>query len=195
MVLDTRGAGGAQAGALCRQIVHECAVRGFCGVICAGAAPRDFADKLDEVLACRNVELYVPEFWGQYTKAARVLIGSALSGGSFVCRLREAAERFGGPERVALRVERAAEDFFLPAPEGCGTPLTGAELSELMRRLKPSVFFSDELCARYFTYMTPEGGAHFVLFDDGDTVRKKLQTARRLGIHRAVARFEQVEDL
>lgn len=198
MVLDTRGfGGGGDASVLCRQVAHECAVRNFCGVICAasGPAPQRLADQLDQVLARRNIDLYVPEHWGQYTQKARVLIGSALSGGSLACRLQEAAEQFGGPERVALWVERSAEDFFLPARSGSGKALTAQELSELMARLKPSVFFSDELCARYFTYMTPEGGAHFVLFDDGATIGKKLQAARRLGINRAVARFEQVEDL
>lgn len=198
MVLNTRGFdGGGDVTGLCRQVVHECGMRNFCAVVCgaAGSAPQQLAGALDEVLARRNIELYVPEHWGQHTQKARVLIGSALSGGSLACRLQEAAERFGGPERVALWVERSAEDFFLPARTGGGTPLSGQELRQLMERLKPSVFFSDELCARYFTYMTPEGGAHFVLFDDGSTIRKKLQMARRLGIRRAVARFEQVEDL
>jgi hypothetical protein len=198
MVLDTRGLdGGGDASNLCRQVAHECAARNFCAVICmaSGPAPQRLAAQLDEFLARRGVDLYAPEHWGQYTQKARVLIGSALSGGSLTCRLQEAVERFGGTERVALRVERVAEDFFLPAPSGCGKALGERELSAMMTRLKPAVFFSDELCARYFTYMTPEGGAHFVLFDDVTTVRKKLQVARRLGICRAVARFEQVEDI
>lgn len=197
MVLDTRGFDGGDVAGLCRQVAHECGSRNFCAVVCgaAGSVPQRLAGALDEMLARRSIDLYVPEHWGRYTQTARVLIGSALSGGSLTCRLQEAAERFGGAERVALRVERSAEDFFLPAPGGSGKPLTGQELSELMKRLKPSVFFSDELCARYFTYMTEKGGVHFVLFDDKDTVRKKLQVAHRLGIGKAVARFEQVEDL
>lgn len=198
MMLDTRGfADRGEVSILCRQVAHECAARNFCAVICGGAgpAPQRLAAQLDEVLARRGVDLYVPEHWGQNTKQARVLIGSALSGGSLTCRLQEAAERFGGPERLALWVERSAEDFFLPAPEGSGRPLTGQELSALMERLQPSVFFSDELCARYFTYMTQDGAAHFVLFDDGSTMRKKLQVARRLGIRRAVARWEHIADL
>lgn len=196
MVLDTRGMdGGTDVAGLCRQVAHECGARSFCAVVCDGYVPRQVAAGLDEVLTRRNVDLYVPEQLGEYTANARVMIGSALSGGSLACRLQEAAERFGGTERVALRVERVAEDFFLPAPSGCGKALGERELSAMMTRLKPAVFFSDELCARYFTYMTPEGGAHFVLFDDATTVRKKLQVARRLGICRAVARFEQVEDI
>lgn len=198
MVLDTRGCGGGgDASGLCRQVVHECTARSFCAVVCTGggSVPRRLAAQLDESLARRGIDLYVPEGWGEHTREARVLIGSALSGGSLTCRLQEAVERFGGPERVALWVERVAEDFFLPARSGSGKPLTGQELQALRERLDPSVFFSDELCARYFTYMTREGGAHFVLFDDGATIRKKLQIARRLGIERAVALFEQVSDL
>lgn len=198
MVLDTRGFDGRwDAQSLCRQIVHECGMRNFCGVICVGtpSAPQQLVGALDEMLVRRGIALYVPEPWGQHTRRARVLIGSALSGGSLTCRLEEAIAKFGGAERMALWVERSAEDFFLPARSGCGKPLTGRELAGLMERLKPSVFFSDELCARYFTYMTAEDGVHFVLFDDGATIRKKLQVARRLGICRAVARFEQVEDL
>ncbi len=195
MAVEIRGLGGGNLQNVCRQIVHECVARGFCGVVCTGTASWEFVATLDEVLAARGIALYVPEHLGEYTKQARVLIGSALSGGSLTCRLEEAAVKFGGVKRLALWVERSAEDFFLPAPEGSGKPLTGQELSALMKRLKPAVFFSDELCARYFTYMTREGGAHFVLFDDGATIRKKLQKARRLGIERAVALFEQVEDL
>lgn len=30
--------------------------------------------------------------------------------------------------------------------------------------------------------MSRENGAHFVLFDDGDTLRRKMEVARKLGI-------------
>jgi len=43
--------------------------------------------------------------------------------------------------------------------------------------------------------MSRETGAHFVLFDDGDTIRKKIQVARGLGISSFVAALEDVEDV
>ena len=61
------------------------------------------------------------------------------------------------------------------------------ELEELMKRLSPAVFFSGDLCARYFTYMSRDNGAHFVLFDDGDTLRRKVEVARQLGVHTFLA--------
>ena len=64
--------------------------------------------------------------------------------------------------------------------------------AKLMEREHPAVFFSQDLCARYFTYMSRENGAHFVLFDDGDTLRRKLDVARQLNIHTFLAPWAEV---
>ena len=69
------------------------------------------------------------------------------------------------------------------------------ELNALLEERRPSVFFSNELCAHYFTYMSRENGAHFVLFDDAGSIRKKLLTAQALGIDRAVLSYPQTADL
>ena len=108
-------------------------------------------------------------------------------------RLEDAREAFGG--RVVLAVERVAEDFFLPSPTGQGIPLTREELRTRMAERAPSVFFSSELCAHYFTYMSRENGAHFILFDDAGSIRKKLRLARSLGMDTAVLAYPQVDDL
>ena len=57
------------------------------------------------------------------------------------------------------------------------------------------MFFSGELCAHYFTYMSRDSGAHFVLFDDAGSIRKKLLTARSLGVSQAVLSYPQTADL
>ena len=138
-------------------------------------------------------------FWSRNSTAtapphAQVFISSALSGGTLVQRLREAQERFGR-DRVVLALQRVAEDFFLPSPTGSGTPLTQEELQERIQERAPSIFFSHELCARYFTYMSRESGAHFVLFDDGATLAKKLQVARSLDIRTVLAAWPEIADV
>ena len=85
-------------------------------------------------------------------------------------------------------------DFTLPARTGEGVPLSRSNFQALMERESPSVFFSQELCARYFTY-TREGQTHFVLFDDAGTLRKKLQTGAALGFTAAFLMFPEVQDL
>ena len=142
----------------------------------------------------RGWPLYVTEAYAPFSDSAIALIPSALSGGSLQQRLQEAVERFGAA-RVALAVERVAEDFFLPSPTGQGMPLTREELRQRLEERAPSVFFSSELCAHYFTYMSRQNGAHFVLFDDAGSIRKKLQVARNLGISSAVLAYPQVDDL
>ena len=56
------------------------------------------------------------------------------------------------------------------------------------------MFFSQDLCARYFTY-TREGETHFVLFDDADTLQQKLQTGTRMGFSAAFLMYPEVRDL
>ena len=192
---DGRG----DTGPLCREILRECAARGFAGVLCDFEAtplpPLVRAlQALTGPLAKRGWPLYVPEAYGEQVTGARVLISSALSGGSLVQRLRDAQEQYGR-DRVVLAVERVAEDFYLPAPQGQGRPLTREALNALLEERKPSVFFSGELCAHYFTYMSRDSGAHFVLFDDAGSIRKKLLTARSLGVSQAVLSYPQTADL
>ena len=54
---------------------------------------------------------------------------------------------------------------------------------QLREETVSSVFFSQELCAKYFTYMD-RGSARFVLFDDDDTMRKKQEMLSAAGISR-----------
>ena len=201
MVVDAAGFDGqGDPSILCQEILRECTARGFRCVICDFCGrPLPLLERtlvtLDEMLSRKGLTLHVPEAYGACTQKARVLISSALSGGSLSQRLEDAAQRFGGPERITLGLRRVAEDFFLPSPTGSGRPLSRDELARLIKERTPSIFFSNELCARYFTYMSRENGAHFVLFDDEMSLRKKLQIARRLGIHRAVAALPEIDDL
>jgi len=200
MVIDDAGFDGlGEALPFCHEVLRECTARGFTGVVCSfrdrplpvlGQITAQLADLMEK----RSWPLYVTEPYAQFSGKARVLISSALSGGSLRQRLADAAEKYG-PDRLCLAVERVAQDFFLPSPTGQGVPLSREALRTLMDQRAPSVFFSDELCAHYFTYMSRQNGAHFILFDDAGSIRKKLQVARSLGIGRALLPYPQVDDL
>lgn len=176
---------------LCAAALRECRRRSYAGVVLDFEAPptpkrRQFA----EMLAGKTT-LYVPERYR--TPGAVVLIGTAVSGGNFRQRLQEAAEQFGAGH-MALDVERLRMDFTLPARNGTGVPLTGAELKALMDRERPAVFFSRDLCARYFTYLKGRE-IHFVLFDDAETLLEKLRFGRQLGCQAAFLLYPEVSDL
>lgn len=178
---------------LCRQCVLECRSRGAAGVLLDWdrftAAAFRLARTLGRQLERAGLCLLVPEAYAGVTEGAGVLISTALSGGSLELRLREALERHG-PERVVLALERMGEDYTLPAPAGRGQRLTPQALSQLRSR-RPCIYWSQDLCARYFTYQAHEG-VHFVLFDDDAALQEKLALARRLGIRRCCGAWEEV---
>lgn len=200
MAVDAQGFDGrGEHSVLCDEMVRECAARNFQGAVCDFEGPvlpllERMVRELGERFVRRKWRLYVPESYAGCSPHTRVMVSSALSGGSLQSRLEEMVRRHG-PQRVTLAVERSAEDFFLPSPSGSGKPLSREELRAQLQSRQPSVFFSHELCARYFTYMSRDGGPHFVLFDDGDTIRKKLQVARGLGITSVILAWADVEDI
>lgn len=184
---------------VCRQIMQECTARGFDGIILDfESAPNPIAEKiaaeLSRMAGRKNWPVYVPETYAACSNRTKIIVSSALSGGSLTQRLFEATEKFG-PNRVVLGVERLAEDFFLPAASGQGRPLTRETLQQYIAERNPPVFFSKELCASYFTFMSKQSGAHFVLFDNAASIRQKLQIAARFKIREAILVYPQVDDL
>lgn len=185
--------------AFCKQVIRECTVRSFDGLILDfEGQPHpllgQLVHKLGALLSSRGWPMYVTEEYASYSDHARVMIPSALSGGSLTARLSEAVEHFGA-RRVALAIQRVAEDFTLPAPTGSGTPLSREELARRIQSRGSSIFFSDELCAHYYTYMSRQGGAHFVLFDNAGSIRKKIKTARNLGLAACILAWPEVDDI
>lgn len=164
------------------ELLRECTFRGFRGVILDLEHPNhpliSILSRLESLLTRQGVTLFLPE--PHALPASRVLISSALSGGSLSLRLTEAVQRFG-PDRVVLAVEKTAEDFLLPAPTGRGTPLSPEQLHP--HTTGPS-FFSPTLCAQYTTYRDAQGHIHLILYDDLCTLSRKLQQARCAGVYR-----------
>lgn len=170
----------------CQEVIRECSVRSFQGVFFdfeGSAIPvlRRALEHLAPVFQKRRWSLYVPESYALSSPAVKVVIPTALSGGSLRQRLGQAVQTYGA-DRTVLGLEWAAEDFALPAMNGSGQALSWEELERLLRQRSPAVYFSDELCAHYFTYMHTGQSAHFALYDDPASMAKKLFIASGLGI-------------
>ncbi len=63
-----------------------------------------------------------------------------------------------------------------------------------MGRKQQSVFYSHDLCAKYFTFTDVEE-SRFVLFDDADTLRRKLRMGQDLGFTAGFLMYPEVEDI
>lgn len=200
MVVDSTAFDGrGDPATFCQQLVRECTARGFDGAILDFEGQKypllgQIIHRLGGMFSRRGWPLFVTEAYADYSDQTKVIIPSALSGGSLSKRLEEAVQCYGA-SRVALGIQRTAEDFTLPSPTGCGTALTREELEQRIQSRGASVFFSDELCAHYFTYMTRQSSAHFVLFDNAASIRKKIHIAGQYGLHACILAWPEVDDI
>lgn len=200
MVLDNGGFNGqGKPETFCQEVLRECGARSFSGAFFDfDGPPNPVLKRAVELLAPafqhRRWTLYVPEGYALPSPSVKVVVSTALSGGSLRQRLSEAAAAYG-PERVALGLEWVAEDFALPALNGAGTRLERSELDRLLSERSPAVYFNHDLCAHYFTYMNTGQSAHFVLYDDASSMAKKLHIAAELGIREGFLPQPQSEAL
>lgn len=199
MVVDDAGFNGrGDPMQLCREILRECIARKFDGILCDfDRSPTPFFEKTVEQLGIlstqRGWSLYVNQEYAHLAAQSFVLITSAIAKGSLEGRLRESIERYG-INRIALAVQRTAQEFILPSGSNCGRWLERGELAEWVQRFSPAIFFDHNLCAHYFTYME-QGTAHFVLFDDSGSLIRKVSLARELGIRRVLFTYPEVADI
>lgn len=198
MVLGDQGCGPIRdVELLCREVWQECGNRSFAGVLADFEGPfrpdkAALLTALTPVLLRNDRRLYVPERYGHAAPRAGVLICTALSGGTLRGRLDDARASFGA-KRLALDLQRLRMSFPLPCPTGEGRPLAGGELETLLAE-GPSVFFSADLGAKYFT-CTRDGRRRFVLFDDAQTLRWKIRVGNERGAQAGFLMYPEVCDL
>ena len=184
--------------ALCRDVWRECGNRGYGGVLADFERPPSedrtaFLEALSRVLARNKRRLFVPEAYGGQIPQASVLICTALSGGNLRRRLEECAQRFGAG-RLVMDLQRLRMSFPLPCPTGEGETLSSGTLLSMLAQKGQSVFYSNDLCAKYFTF-TDNGTSRFVLFDDSDTIRRKVQIGQDMGIGIGFLMYPETEDI
>ena len=184
-------------GALCAAVLRECSRRGYGGAVLDFEEPptedrRAFVRRLCPELRRTRRSLYIPAAYAGDAPEGMMLLCSSVSGGNFREYLQEKTAK-RNPGRLALDVERLRMDFRLPCPSGEGRPLEAREFQRLMAQ-GPTIFFSLDLCARYFTYVQ-NGQTHFVLFDDAETLNRKVRTAAELGFAAAFFVWPEVEDI
>ena len=119
-----------QPDTLARDILRECLRRRYTGVVIEPQLPAAALSALAELCRRYGRALYVAEPCGHMVPDARVVVSTALSGGTLRQRLRDACRRFEA-RRLALDLACVRMDFSLPAPYGTGTALTPQQLTEL----------------------------------------------------------------
>lgn len=178
---------------LAQAVLRECRRRRSTGAVLDFESPSApdrmaFVKALTRLFTPFHYALYVPE---PYVVPGSIpLINTAISGGNFTEYLQNAVRQYS---TAALDVQRLCMDFSLPEPSGVGNPMRPEQLTALLEQFNPQTFFSQDLCAKYFTHNN-NGQTRFILYDDADTMRQKLQIGRTLGFRTALLMYPEVSD-
>ena len=183
--------------ALAEAVLRECARRSYGGIVLDFDEPsredrRRFAVLLGQQCVRNRKFFCLPPSYAGAVEHPTVIVNTAISGGSFETHIREELARYGGGRNVVFDLQRLRMDFPLPCPGGEGVYLTGEQLAQ--RQRGRAVFYSRTLGARYFTYRSGSG-TRFVLFDDSDTLRRKIALGRQLGITRGLLTLPECGDI
>lgn len=193
-----RGCTQLAAESLAEQIVLLCQTQHLQGIFADlesnTPAVRHFCQLLDTYLHTADFTLFVPDTRADDVQHAVITLQTAISGGSLAQRLTQAQQRFGS-SRVAVLLEPVSADFCLPSQSPDGTPISRQEREQLLQDYHTQVFFSRELCAKYFTYMDAQERGHFVLFDDASTLDAKLALLDQFQIRHRFAIYPDVAPL
>ena len=182
---------------LCRMLKELCLHHGLSGIVADLPSPvtREklrFLSLLQQECAS-SCHLFIPEEFAPHLADSTAIVCAAMSGGIFTKRLEEALQHFPS-HRPALDLQRTTMDFPIPAPGGTGTPLSLREFKEIFSSHRPAVFFSRELCAKYFTYRR-NGQLRLVLFDDISTLLEKIRIGKRMGISHFFLSYPELTDI
>lgn len=188
--------GGLDAQRMTADIIRQVKRRGFSGVLLDVPTNDDggaFLARICPFLASQGLVHYVPVELADRAPQAKLIVPSAISGGSFSEMLRHFCSLYE-PSRLCLELIRTRCDFPMPSADPDGKPLSAQEFDYLMSQ-SGGGYYSAELCCRYFTYMD-SGTPHFVMYDDRTTAREKAAQAAAMGFFACFALYgEWGEDI
>jgi|GEM_PF-195520 len=177
-------------------IFSEAVRRSFSGVLLdfEKDESRPVAESIVKLLSSQNIPVCIPAKFSALSNDARILLPLAVSGGSLSAFLDDILASFP-PSRLVIEIPRICADFSIPATDPDGKRLSQEELTVLISEHRANIFFSRDLCAKYFTYRDKNADPHFVLFDDASTLKSKLYAVAARSIGTALVLYNEASDL
>ena len=170
--------------------------RGWSATLRPGGSPplEQVVRELGSQCRRRNWTLIVPEQYGHCSDHALVMISSRpvrrLPPSSACGRPRSALAGTGWPWPPA-----GGRGLFPPLPSGSGVPLSQDELHRLIHQRSPPSSSPQELCARYFTYMSRGVRGPFRPLRRWGHPRRKLEAAQSLSIRTVLGPWQEIADV
>ena len=183
--------------ALCGEITRECSLRGFDGVICDFEQPvrrvlEHLVAELSAALTRKQLLLVVTQRYA-HVATATLLVNSAVTTGTL--RKQWEAQAEAAKRQLAVEIDPLARDFVLSKAGEQGRALQASALQAMINERQPSIFFSAELCAYYFTYKDAMKDTHFVLFDDAASLGCKISLGLRMNANPILLLYPDVKHI
>lgn len=178
-------------GALTAELTRECRRMGYRGIVLD--LPRPTAQLtalcalLYDEMSRQGLRLYVPQRYAAACPGAKIVLPAQNLSGTYEGRVRDLVARYGSGN-VALELERVHTDFALPSRAGLGSVTSNPRL------VPDRTFYSPELHANYQSRLQ-DGRAHLVIWDDLNSLRNKIDTARGLGVTEFFLYYPHVIDI
>jgi len=190
---NTRG----NAEELAKECLYLCQSLGFEGLCCDFEQPvrrglEAFVTECGGIFS--NISIYVPGRYAQCHSMVKVYIPTAITSGSLSNRLENAVSIYGAG-RLALEIERLSRDIMLPSENQFGTPLPCDKIRDILSGRGGASFYSNELCAHYFTERDNEGRTHFYIYDDAQSFKRKTDLALSMGIREGFLLYPDAAEL
>lgn len=161
---------------LLKDIEYEYIQKGFEGIFvdASNAQSSAFIYELDKLCYKRKIELYVPLEYEKSAENAKLVFKTEITGGDLSNILQYKKMQFG--ERLVTLVRKIQREFSIPNQND--TYIDVEKLDTTGR----NVFFSENLYTNYFTYMKNENTCVFTMFDDENSIEKKIELCKRCSI-------------
>lgn len=166
--------------------------KGFSGIIIDGPDGIDISQYLVRMFKGLTKNLIVSSGIPSPSGCVKA-VSSAVSGGTLRQMLLDSIRAYG-LKNICIAAELIRADFTLPAMDGKCSYMTLDETMSLIKRYKTPSFYSHDLETNYFSYKR-DGKAHMVLYDNSESMIRKITLASSLGITKCLISYSDTKHI
>lgn len=178
-------------------IYDECKRRGYSAVFLdTDELPKkensNIFSKVSASLEKHGLSTFCPLAFANFCPRSIPVADGTVTGGVFEDELANFKKRH---HRIGISISRIISRFEMPVSDAEGTLLTPTDLRRFLQAFDGNIFFSPQLMTNYFLLSTCGSKCRYILFDDADTISKKLRTAKKLGFSDVFLIQREISDI
>ena len=178
-------------------IYDECKKRGYSAVFLdTDELPKsensNIFSKVSATLEKRGLSTFCPLTFANICPRSVPVADGTITGGFFKDELANFKKKH---RRIGISISRIISRFEMPVSDADGVSLSPMEFKRFVQAFDGNIFFSPQLMTNYFLFSSGSNKCEYILFDDADTISKKLRTAKELGFSDAFLVQREISDI